>query len=81
MVTWHRGREAAALAAAFGVLQLPAVVYLPPNCIAGTSSVCTCALHLGHRGWALVAGASTVCTWAMHLGHRSWAPVAGASTF
>ena len=31
-VTWHTGRGAAAAAAAFGVVSLPAIVYQPPNC-------------------------------------------------
>ena len=42
MVTLHRGREASALAAAFNVLSLPAVVYLPPNCIAAVADECRC---------------------------------------
>ncbi len=40
VVTLHRGREASALAAAFNVLSLPAVVYLPPNCIAAVADEC-----------------------------------------
>ncbi len=42
VVTLHRGREASALAAAFNVLSLPAVVYLPPNCIAAVADECRC---------------------------------------
>ena len=40
VVTLHKGREASALAAAFNVLSLPAVVYLPPNCIAAVADEC-----------------------------------------
>ena len=46
VVTWHKGREAAALAAAFNAAPLPAVIYLPPNCITGVSSECTCGFRL-----------------------------------
>ena len=46
MVTLHRGREASALAAAFNVLSLPAVVYLPPNCIAAVADECRCCSDL-----------------------------------
>ena len=31
-VTWHSGSGAAVVAAAFGVVSLPAIVYQPPNC-------------------------------------------------
>jgi hypothetical protein len=31
-VTWHSGPGAAVVAAAFGVISLPAIVYQPPNC-------------------------------------------------
>ena len=40
VVTVHKGREASALAAAFNVLSLPAIVYQPPNCIAAVVDQC-----------------------------------------
>ena len=46
-MTVHKGREASALAAAFNVLSLPAVVYQPPNCIAAVIDQCRCRLRLG----------------------------------